>query len=91
MIIDRFKDEDLVDFSLELTTPSTVYEQEKISIWQEKIRLATDIQQSKLLSDEWIYENILNMGDQAWNTERENVIADLKLKFRQSQIEQEAS
>tara|TARA_B100001564_G_scaffold260628_1_gene222385 strand:+ start:379 stop:2223 length:1845 start_codon:yes stop_codon:yes gene_type:complete len=86
-----FKDEDLVDFSLELTTPSTVYEQEKISIWQEKIRLATDIQSSKLLSDEWIYENILNMGDQAWNAERENVIADLKLKFRQSQIEQEGN
>ena len=86
-----FKDEDLVNFELNLTTPSTVYEQEKISIWQEKIRLASDIQQSKLLSDEWIYENILNMGDQAWTTERENVIADLKLKFRQSQIEQEGN
>ena len=31
------------------------------------------------------------MGDQAWTTERENVIADLKLKFRQSQIEQEGN
>jgi len=86
-----FKDEDLVNFELNLTTPSTVYEQEKISIWQEKIRLATDIQQSKLLSDEWIYENIMNMGDGAWAHERENVIADLKLKFRQSQIEQEGN
>ena len=55
-----FEDEDLVDFELSLTTPSTVYEQEKISIWQEKIRLATDIQGSKLLSDEWIYENIFD-------------------------------
>ena len=86
-----FKDEDLVDFELSLTTPSTVYEQEKISIWQEKIRLATDIQQSKLLSDEWIYENIMNMGDQAWTQEREKIISDLKLKFRQSQIEQEGN
>ena len=86
-----FKDEDLVDFELSLTTPSTVYEQEKISIWQEKIRLASDIQQSKLLSDEWIYENIMNMGDQAWTQEREKIISDLKLKFRQSQIEQEGN
>jgi len=86
-----FKDEDLVNFELSLTTPSTVYEQEKIAIWQEKIRLATDIQSSKLLSDEWIYENILNMGDQAWKAERDNVISDLKLKFRQTQIEQEGN
>ena len=86
-----FKDADLVDFELSLTTPSTVYEQEKIAIWQEKIRLATDIQSSKLLSDEWIYENIMNMGDTSWQKERENVISDIKLKFRQSQIEQEGN
>ena len=86
-----YKDEDLVDFELSLTTPSTVYEQEKIAIWQEKIRLATDIQSSKLLSDEWIYENIFNMGDAAWKDERENVVADLKLKFRQQQIETEGN
>ena len=86
-----FKDEDLVDFELSLTTPSTVYEQEKIAIWQEKIRLATDIQSSKLLSDEWVYENIFNMGDAAWQKERESVISDIKLKFRQTQIEQEGN
>ena len=86
-----FKDEDLVDFSLDLTTPSTVYEQEKIAIWQEKVRLATDIQGSKLLSDEWIYENIFNMGDAAWKVERTNIVSDLKLKFRQAQIEQEGN
>ena len=86
-----FKDADLVDFELSLTTPSTVYEQEKIAIWQEKIRLATDIQGSKLLSDEWIYEHIFNMGDSAWKDEREGVIADLKLKFRQQQIENEGN
>ena len=86
-----FKDADLVDFELSLTTPSTVYEQEKIAIWQEKIRLATDIQSSKLLSDEWIYENIMNMGDSAWQKERENVISDIKLKFRQTQIENEGN
>ena len=86
-----FKDEDLVDFELSLTTPSTVYEQEKIAIWQEKIRLATDIQSSKLLSDEWIYENIFSMGDAAWKDERESVVEDLKLKFRQQQIENEGN
>tara|TARA_B110000858_G_C17793653_1_gene471234 strand:- start:760 stop:2610 length:1851 start_codon:yes stop_codon:yes gene_type:complete len=86
-----FEDSDLVDFELSLTTPSTVYEQEKIAIWQEKIRLATDIQGSKLLSDEWIYENIFNLGDTAWKDEREGVIADLKLKFRQQQIESEGN
>ena len=86
-----FEDADLVDFELSLTTPSTVYEQEKISIWQEKIRLAADIQASKLLSNEWIYENIFNMGEQAWENERVNILSDLKLKFRQAQIEGEGN
>jgi hypothetical protein len=86
-----FEDADLVDFELSLTTPSTVYEQEKISIWQEKIRLAADIQASKLLSNEWIYENIFNMGEQAWEDERVNILSDLKLKFRQAQIEGEGN
>ena len=33
----------------------------------------------------------MNMGDAAWKGEREGVIADLKLKFRQQQIEQEGN
>ena len=33
----------------------------------------------------------MNMGDASWKKERENVISDIKLKFRQTQIEQEGN
>jgi len=33
----------LVDFELELSNPSTIFEQEKLEIWQTKVNLAADM------------------------------------------------
>jgi hypothetical protein len=46
---------------------------------------------SKLVSDKYIYEFIFNMSEEQWLEERTNVIEDLKLRFRQNQIEQEGN
>ena len=46
---------------------------------------------SKLVSDKYIYEFIFNMSEEQWLSERLNVIEDLKLRFRQNQIEQEGN
>ena len=46
---------------------------------------------SKLVSDKYIYEYIFNMSEEQWLQERTNVIEDLKLRFRQNQIEQEGN
>ena len=86
-----YTDEDLINFELSLTTPSTVYEQEKVSLWQEKIRLISDMQQSKVISNKWMYENILNMSKEQWQREQNGVIKDLQQSFRHSQIEQEGN
>ena len=86
-----YTDEDLINFELGLTTPSTVYEQEKVSLWQEKVRLISDMQQSKIISNKWMYENILNMSKEQWEREQSGVIKDLQQSFRHSQIEQEGN
>jgi hypothetical protein len=86
-----FEGEDLVGFELELTAPSIVYDQQKVALMTEKMTLATSMKDSKLVSDKYIYEFIFNMSEEQWLSERVNVIEDLKLRFRQNQLEQEGN
>ena len=86
-----FEGEDLVGFELELTAPSIIYDQQKVALMNEKITLADAMKDSKLISDKYIYEYIFNMSEEQWLQERTNVIEDLKLRFRQNQIEQEGN
>jgi hypothetical protein len=86
-----FEGEDLVGFELELTAPSIIYDQQKVALMNEKIQLANAMKDSKLVSDKYIYEYIFNMAEDQWLQERSNVIEDLKLRFRQNQIEQEGN
>jgi len=86
-----FEGEDLINFELALTAPSIIYDQQKIALMNEKIQLANTMKDSKLVSDKYIYEYIFNMTEEQWLAERTNVIEDLKLRFRQNQIEQEGN
>jgi hypothetical protein len=86
-----FEGEDLIGFDLELTAPSIIYDQQKVALMTEKMTLATAMKDSKLVSDKYIYEFIFNMSEDQWLQERANVVEDLKLRFRQAQIEQEGN
>jgi hypothetical protein len=86
-----FEGEDLVGFELELTSPSIIYDQQKVALMNEKITLANAMKDSKLVSDRYIYEYIFNMSEEQWLQERTDIIEDLKLRFRQNQIEQEGN
>jgi hypothetical protein len=86
-----FEGEDLVSFELELTAPSIIYDQQKVALMNEKMTLATAMKDSKLVSDRYIYEYIFNMSEEQWLQERSDVVEDLKLRFRQNQIEQEGN
>ena len=86
-----FEGEDLIGFELGLTAPSIIYDQQKVALMTEKMTLATAMKDSKLVSDKYIYEFIFNMSEDQWLQERTDVIEDLKLRFRQNQIEQEGN
>ena len=86
-----FSDEDIINFELQLTNPSTIYEQEKIALWQEKVSLIRDMQEIKLLSNEWIYKQIINLADDEIVSEKKKVVDDVKNTFRLSQIETEGN
>jgi len=86
-----YTDEDLVDFELALTNPSTIYEQEKIELWTAKVSLADSIRDNKMLSEDWIYENIYGIGKDDYSIQRDKVVEDTINTYRHSTIESEGS
>jgi hypothetical protein len=86
-----YTDANLVDFTLELTNPSTIFEKEKIDIWGSKVGVAKDMMENKLFSKDWIYKNIFNMSDYDILTSRNEVVGDVKQSWRFKQIEEEGN
>ena len=86
-----YTDADLVNFELELTNPSTIYEEEKIELWNSKTSLASSMMQDGLVSSKWIYENIFNFTEEEIKDVGDGIINDYKQKFRRSQIEMEGN
>ena len=60
-------------------------------MWSEKVSLVRDMKDLKMVSQEWMYKNIMNMSDDEWKLEQAKVINDLKLGFRHEQIENEGN
>ena len=86
-----FHDDDLVDFSLSLTAPSSVYEKEKVELWTSKVTLAGDMMEKKLFSRTWIYENLFNLSDDQYLEEQNKLVEDAKAQFRLEQIKTEGN
>ena len=86
-----YTDSDLVDFELDLTNPSTIYEEEKVELWNNKTSLASSMLQDGLVSSEWIYKNIFGFSDEDIKKEDDGIVFDYKNKFRRSQIENEGT
>jgi len=86
-----YQDADLVDFELDLTNPSTIYETEKVELWNSKTQLASSMLQDGIVSTEWIYKNVFNFTDDKIKEMDNQIVFDYKQKFRRSQIESEGN
>ena len=86
-----YRDESLVDFTLELTNPSTIFEKEKIDVYKSKVELCKDMQEQKVFSKKWIYENIFGLSDHDMITLQKQLIDDAKGNYRFKQIEEEGN
>ena len=85
------QDSEMTNFELQLVNPSTIYEQEKVNLWSEKIRLAQDIQGLNMLSKDWVYENIFKLSGGEQDEQRVMMLDDLKDRFRFRSIEDEGN
>lgn len=84
-----YRDAELVDFSLELTNPSTIFEKEKVSVWQEKTSLAKDMIDAKIYSRKWIHTTVFNTSEDDIDTINNDIVEDAKQAYRLKKIEEE--
>ena len=86
-----FTDEQLVDFKLELTTPSIIYEQEKVELYTSKTAVAKEMIDGKLFSKDWVYENVFGLSPDQYNEQKDTMLEDAMDAFRLSQLENEGN
>ncbi len=86
-----YTDAALVDFDLELTNPSTIYEQERLDLWEKKNGIARDMKAESLVSHQWIYDNVFNFSNEEIEKLAEEVVEDKKTLYRLSSIENEGN
>jgi len=80
-------DDRLTNFTLELTIPSKIYEQEQVELYTSKVALITQMQQTKMFSKEWMYEAVMKMAKDEQDELTLQVLDDTKQTFRLTSIE----
>jgi len=86
-----YRNEALTNFELSLTTPSIIYDQERIALMKEKVDLARNIIETKILPTDWIYDNIFHLSEDQFDEYRDLIAEDQKRIFRMKQIENEGN
>lgn len=86
-----FTGESLSNFKIKLTTPSVLFEQEKIALLKEKVDLAGQMLDTRMFSTDYIYETIFGISEEDYSQMRNLVREDAKRSFRVSQIENEGN
>jgi hypothetical protein len=91
LYVQGYKGETLTNFELSLTTPSIIYDQERIMLMKEKVDLAKNIMEAQLLPTDWIYHNVFHFSEDQYDEYRDLILQDAKRKFRLGQITEEGN
>jgi hypothetical protein len=86
-----FNNETLTNFELSMTTPSIIYDQERIELLKSKSELAGSLLEQGLVPSDWIYHNVYHFSEDQYDEYRDLVREDSKRKFRNAQIEAEGN
>jgi len=86
-----YTNEQLTNFELSLTTPSIIYDQERIELLKSKIELAGSIMDNNLMPTDWIYHNLLHLSEDQVSEIRDLLAEDKKREFRYEQIKAEGN
>lgn len=83
--------DDLVNFEINLTTPSIIYDQERVALMKEKMDLAQQMVDTKLFPSDFIYDHLFHFSEDEYHEFRDLVREDAKRTFRNAQIEAEGN
>ena len=86
-----YTDESLTNFEITLTTPSIIFEQEKVELLKSKADLSAALLEQKIVPTDWIYDNIYNLSEDSFDEYRDLVRQDAKRNFRLNQIQEEGN
>lgn len=86
-----YTDESLTNFELSMTTPSIIYDQERIELLKSKAELAQTLLEQKLLPSDWIYDNVFHFSEDQYDEYRDLIREDAKRQFRNNQISEEGN
>jgi hypothetical protein len=79
-----FDGEDLINFELFLSNPSSVAVQQKLALWNDRIDIASKFKESVLVSEEWIQSEILGFTpedmDKSKHARKEDVLYNKELE-----------
>jgi hypothetical protein len=89
-----FEDEDLLDFTLQLSNPSSLAQQQKLALIEQKFSIAGSAPEG-MVSRSWIRKNVMGLSeDEILQIEREKVkdkLADMKLEATKDPTSSEES
>jgi hypothetical protein len=72
-----FTDEDLLDFSLSLSNPSTIAQQQKLELFRTRFETAgSALQIPGLVNRNWVQKNILRLSDEEIRDVRDGLFSD---------------
>jgi len=86
-----YDNEQLTNFELSLTTPSIIAEQEKVALLKEKVDLASQMLETKIIPTDWIYHNVFHFSEDQYEEYRDLITQDQKRAFRNRQISEEGN
>lgn len=86
-----YTNESAANFSLSLTNPSIIYDQERIALMKEKVDLANQAMESKLLPKYYIYDKLFQFSEDQFNEFNDQIAEDQKQLFRFNQISEEGN
>lgn len=72
-----FDGEDLIDFELFLSNPSSVALQQKLALWNDRIDIAAKFKESLLVDQDWIREEILGFTPEERNRQKVKIKEDV--------------
>jgi hypothetical protein len=86
-----YTNESLTNFEITLTTPSIIFEQEKVELLKSKAELSSALLEQKIVPTDWIYDNIYNLSEDQYDEYRDLIREDAKRNFRLNQIQEEGN
>lgn len=86
-----YTNESAANFSISLTNPSIIYDQERVALMKEKVDLANQAMENKLLPKYYIYDKLFQFSEDQFNEFNDQIAEDQKQLFRFTQIAEEGN